>query len=248
MTETTIALCDTHDMVVVHRVFRREFGLLPRMIAGVRVGDTERARLVATHATELIDGLHHHHTAEDDLLWPRLLERATLHTELIERMERQHEQIASFLDEAHELLPRWLPAADEPTRARLEALFTQATVVLNEHLADEEQQILPVVEAYITEAEWGQLGEQAMGALPKSRLLVLLGYILEEASPEEQRAFLRKAPPPARLAYRLIGRRKFEREVAQLRAGLPSALQPVATDAPGSAGRALVDDAPHLAQ
>jgi hypothetical protein len=33
----------THEMVLVHRVFRRESSLLPRLVRTVRAGDTARA-------------------------------------------------------------------------------------------------------------------------------------------------------------------------------------------------------------
>ena len=31
----------------------------------------------------MVDGLHHHHSGEDDLLWPILLSRVTPHAELV---------------------------------------------------------------------------------------------------------------------------------------------------------------------
>ena len=65
------------------------------------------------------------------------------------------------------------------------------------------------------------LGKRGMAAIPKPRMLVVLGHILEDASPEERAAFILKAPPPARLLYKLVARRKYERAVAALRAGTP---------------------------
>ena len=46
---------------------------------------------------------------------------------------------------------------------------------------------------------------------------MLLGHILEDATEQERRMFLSLAPAPARLLHRLVGRRRFEREVALLR-------------------------------
>ena len=60
-----IAGCETHDMVLIHRVFRREFGLLPAAIGAVTTDDRDRAAVVAAHAREQIDFLHHHHRNED---------------------------------------------------------------------------------------------------------------------------------------------------------------------------------------
>lgn len=38
---------------------------------------------------ELLVGLHHHHTAEDDYLWPLLLQRITADAAMVLRMEEQ---------------------------------------------------------------------------------------------------------------------------------------------------------------
>lgn len=42
---------NTHDMVVVHRAFRRESRLLSELIAAVPDGDTERAEILGRHLT-----------------------------------------------------------------------------------------------------------------------------------------------------------------------------------------------------
>jgi hypothetical protein len=43
----TETLTDVHDMVVVHRAFRREFRLIPELARRVAAGDTARAKVVA---------------------------------------------------------------------------------------------------------------------------------------------------------------------------------------------------------
>jgi iron-sulfur cluster repair protein YtfE (RIC family) len=88
-----MTITDTRDMVLVHRVFRREFRLLPLMVRGVADEDTTSASRVSRHATEMIDALHHHHQNEDELLWPRLQQRAPLNAVMAERMEAQHNVI-----------------------------------------------------------------------------------------------------------------------------------------------------------
>ena len=82
-------LCDTSDMVIVHRMFRRECALLPQLVAAVAGGDLARARTVAGHAREVLDMLHHHHVGEDELLWPRLSARTRFHADLLARMDSQ---------------------------------------------------------------------------------------------------------------------------------------------------------------
>ena len=89
--------CDTHDMVVVHRVFRREFTLIPQMARATPAGDTAQAAAVAAHIREMVHMLHHHHRGEDELLWPLLRERAAVDVEVIRQMETPHTAIAAIL-------------------------------------------------------------------------------------------------------------------------------------------------------
>jgi hemerythrin-like domain-containing protein len=217
------ARVDTHDMVVVHRLFRREFRLLPRLVRSVRPGDTARARRVNQHAKEILTALHHHHTGEDQLLWPRLAERAPLSEQLVTRMETQHERLALLLGTVQVSLGRWSKTANGIEQRKLCGILDQVSKALDEHLAEEEREILPLVEQHFTVAEWEQLGERGTPPLRKSRLLVMLGYILEDASPEERRQFLARVPLPARVAYWLVGERQYRREVGELRGVLATA-------------------------
>jgi hemerythrin-like domain-containing protein len=212
--------CDTTDMVVVHRVFRREFRLLPHLVRSVVPFDIRRARLVAAHAEEMIGALHHHHTGEDELLWPKLAERADLEGGVLERMQLQHEQLADLLDRVGSLRPEWERTAAADARAELAGLLGEFSAELDAHLAAEEREILPEVQRCISASEWAELGERGLAAIPKQRLLVFLGHILEEATPAERIQFLRRVPVPARVLFRMVGERRYRREVSTLRAPL----------------------------
>ena len=213
---------DTQEMVVVHRVFRREFRLAPQIVGSVADGDLERARVVTAHLTEMGTMLHHHHTGEDELVWPKLNERVQVSADLVSRMEEQHEQVAVLMHRIDELLPRWSATASAGVRDELAAVLAELSPALDAHLDEEEREVLPLVGQHFTLAEWNEIGARGRAGIPKPRMLVVLGHILEETSPEERAAFLGHAPPPARLLYKLVGQRKFEREVAVLRRDIPS--------------------------
>jgi hemerythrin-like domain-containing protein len=213
---------DTRDMVLVHRVFRRELRLLPLMVRSVPDGNIAAAGRVGQHAREMIDVLHHHHQHEDDLLWPRLLQRAPVDAALVTRMQAQHGAIAEILRRVDQVLPAWQQTAGASDAESLASAISELHTRLEEHLDDEERHILPIVGRAITPAEWDELGQRGFAAMPRQRALVFLGHILESASPAEQTRFLRRVPPPVRLLYRLIGKRAFNRETTTLRAGLPA--------------------------
>jgi hemerythrin-like domain-containing protein len=217
---TTEKLCDTSDMVIVHRMFRRECALLPTLVAAVAVGDVARARTVARHAREVLDMLHHHHVGEDELLWPRLSARTRFHADLLARMDSQHHGVAVLLEHAAPALAQWQDAPTAHTSTPLTALLEQLSTGLNEHFDEEEAEILPIVERVITAAEYQEVGQRGIVAIPLTRRLIMLGYFLEGATPDEQTNFLAAVPAPVRLAYRLIGARQHRQETTRLRGPL----------------------------
>ncbi len=220
MTQTENAiLTDVHDMVVVHRSFRRELRLIPQLVRRVAPGDTARATVLAEHARLVLGGLHRHHTGEDELLWPRLLERCTPDAALVHRMEEQHERVHDALEGLHPALDRWQaearPAVTEEVAAGLDALRT----ALLEHLDEEEREILPLAARHITPQEWAQLGEHGAADTPKKHLPILFGALAEEATPEELRQILTVVPWPVRILARTVFARQYDRYISRVRNG-----------------------------
>lgn len=106
--------------------------------------------------------------------------------------------------------------AASPRAALVERLQDHRRVLL-EHLCDEETQVLPLVADHLTVEEWDEVGRRGLETIPRSKVLLALGAILEEATLEEQRYFLGKVPAPGRVLWRLVGRRQYRRHVAELR-------------------------------
>ncbi|MDF9814572.1 hemerythrin domain-containing protein [Streptomyces sp. SPB162] len=208
---------DTHGMVVIHRGLRRESRLLAELIAAVTPGDTARARVLAGHFRDYLLGLSNHHHGEDDHLWPPLLARVDLETDLVLRMEAQHEGVASTLARAEAALPGWEAAAGEAERDALVAALTEHRVVLVEHLDEEEESLLPLAERHLSVAEWNLLGEHFLESTPKPKLLFFLGMVLEEADTTERATILDAMPLPARLLWYAVGRPAYTRRMRRIR-------------------------------
>ncbi|CCK24540.1 hypothetical protein BN159_0161 [Streptomyces davaonensis JCM 4913] len=199
----------THEMVVVHRVFRRESALLPRLVRAVADGDTARIPVVAGHLREYMAGLHHHHELEDELLWPLLRTRCVQDDDLVTRMELQHLHIDKSLTGVTQWLPEWERTADRIAGEELALALGAHRTALVEHLDEEEQSVLPLVAEHLTAAEWDLMGARGMASVPKNRRLIALGAILEDATPQERAFFLGRAPLVGRLLWRTVGRRQY---------------------------------------
>lgn len=213
---TTTERSDTWEMVLVHRAFRREFRMMPALIRAARTRD--RAEVLGAHLHNLTDALHHHHTHEDDLLWPMLLSRVGLDEDLVHRMESQHARLAVLLDRIAELNPRWRATGDRDLGDELAAAVAGASAGLDEHLADEENLILPLVSEHVTQAEWAAFNAAAQKTLPKNALaLYFVGAILEEADAAERARFLGDLPGPVRLVWRLVGDRYYAKALRRIR-------------------------------
>ncbi|MGW0041694.1 hemerythrin domain-containing protein [Rhodococcus sp. NPDC003348] len=207
---------DTGDMLLAHNIFRRGFGSLPELVRAVPAGDTVRARrLVAFHA-EMCTGLHHHHTGEDELMWPLLLDRAPTDHALVLRMEEQHERIGELVERSRTRAARFEQTAAADDGEALAATLTALVAVLDEHLAEEETHILPLVEQTMSVAEWEKLGERGRAAIPRNRQLVFLGFMMLGAPPEQRTRLLADMPLSARLAWRLFGNRAFVKEYREI--------------------------------
>ncbi len=209
---TAIEPIDTSVMPTIHTFFRREIRLAGGVIRRVADGDVRRATVVAEHLDLVARALHEHHTAEDELLWPKLLERVPEELAPIVRlMESQHGQVDALLTEVGELRPRWAATADPADRDRLADLFDQLYVHLAEHLDAEEERLLPIAARAVTQAEWEEMGERARENGRRSEMALVLGMIQYEGDPAVVAKMLAEAPPPVRWIVPRLSRRAFRR-------------------------------------
>lgn len=208
---------DTYDMIVVHRVFRREFALLPDLIRDVAPGDRSRSRTLAGHYRLVAAVLEHHHTGEDELIWPKLLERVELRADLVHRMEEQHRALHDLLESVEALIGSWEAAADERAGRQLAAVLQQLADAANEHLRDEEREMLPLIEEHLSVEEWHAMAESGQRGHSKSRLLLILGLMLEDAAPEERSKLLQMLPIHARAVWQWYGAPAYRRYLRRVR-------------------------------
>ncbi len=220
MTHTAAgSLTDVHDMVVVHRAFRRELTLLPDLVRRVSAGDIARASVVARHGRLLVDALHLHHTGEDELLWPKLLDRCPPDAALVSRMEGQHEVVDHSIERLRPALERWTAEARPAVNEEVAAGFERLSAALFEHLDEEERLVLPLAARHLTQPEWDEIGQHGIAAMSKAQLPLLFGMILEEATPQEAAELYAAVPAPVRLLTRLVFLPRYRRYVSRVRHG-----------------------------
>lgn len=205
------------EMKTIHSAFRRELRLAPALLRSVEHGDRLRANLVATHL-DLVDRfLHHHHTIEDDMLWPKLLERVpTEIAPVVELMETQHETVAALLAETVALRAEWRKDADAARAAELAAIYGRLYDALVEHLDAEEEHVMPLVEACITHKEWAKIGKAAQRSTPLKDGPRTLGMLAYDGDPQVIREMLGAVPAPMRGVVVKAGRKAYAKHAARV--------------------------------
>jgi len=205
------------EMVIVHRVFRKELGMLPGLVTGTADGDRRRARTLGRHYRFVTQVLHDHHTYEDDHLWPVLLQRCPMDAELINRMETQHERVAGLIESLPAAWAAFERTADPETRAALAESLTELSAALDEHLHDEEAFLLPIMEDHLTVDEWKAFGKHAAKKMDKRKGLFWIGLMFEDITDDEYARFWAGLPLYVRMGYQVAGPTSYRSGVARVR-------------------------------
>ncbi len=215
MSAVAAAPARTEQMAVLHRVFRRGFPMVAGLVRRTPPGATGRSEPIASHLDFLLNGIHHHHTGEDENIWPLLLERAAPQGELVNRMEAQHAVLAERSDRVRSLLDRWRESATDGEP--LAEAIDEFTAALVEHLDEEEAHVVPLIRAHITAAEWERFGQETFEKFTNPEKLTATGTLEEVATAEEAAWFTGGLPLPVKVMWRLAGRRKYARYIAGVR-------------------------------
>jgi hemerythrin-like domain-containing protein len=185
MSGTGNPYADTSDMYVIHTMFRREFALLPDLIGSVRPGDGQRVQVVAGHVELMCSLLHHHHSAEDAVLWPLLLARAPKEIDpVVHLAEGHHQAIDDLLDEVGKRLEVWRDGASSADTAALALTLRRLAVTAFEHMGLEERLVLPLVERHIFATEWETMGQQAVASISPDEVVLAIGMVMYEVDRE----------------------------------------------------------------
>ncbi|GIJ47025.1 hypothetical protein Val02_39110 [Virgisporangium aliadipatigenens] len=217
MSQGSTTMADSRDMVGVHNAFRNEYAALPDLIRRVPADNARRAAVVAEHIAFVSLLLDAHHTSEDDLLWPKLHERAPHEVQpLVHTMEEQHHRIHAKLDELTVGAKRWGTTGDRAGRDALARTAEELLPLLNEHLSLEEARILALIDRYVTDREWKEVAAAGNRKIPGPQRPIALGMLLHHNDAAMEAVFRDAVPKLLWLAARPLSSRAWRKYSARL--------------------------------
>ncbi|MGC5009237.1 hemerythrin domain-containing protein [Streptosporangium sp. DT93] len=206
---------------ITHRAMRgdaRRLAVLATELAAGRQSATPaRASAIAAFIATLNHGIHHHHTMEDELLWPVIERSAGAEVDLRD-LSDDHAELDPLLAEINGQAAAFASTGDASALARS---LTRLADMLDEHISEEERLIFPIITRYVSAADWNTV-EAAVrkGGNPR----IDLPRIEQYARPEEMARLRGLAGPVLVLMLSLFrrGHRRRERAVFGPSAGVPA--------------------------
>ncbi len=207
---------DLLGISLAHRAMVTDVGRVATLTSAFADGGMtctpRRARAVARYVNLLCDSVHHHHTTEDQILWPVIEASAGGSVDLTELTE-DHAALDPRLDRLRALAAGFrVNVGDKESAAPLAAGLTELHGLLHEHIADEEREIFPVIRQYVSVDDWAAVEKAAQ----RSGRMSFDGPRTVAVMTEQERVALSETVSPILLALITVlsvRHRRFDRRV-----------------------------------
>jgi len=178
-----------------------------------------RVTFLADHIDLVLGGLHSHHQDEDELLYPKIIERVPDQAPVTEQVEHEHQVIATALDAASAACATWRRRPSAETGEALAAALDHLNEVVQPHLDDEEQKVVPLAAVTLTQREWDAMGKRGMSSVPRNKRAIAAGMMLEPLDAADRAYMMKHVPAPVRMLFPFLVERPWKKYAATLRAG-----------------------------
>ena len=210
---------DVRAMAIVHRTFRSVYEEAVRLVRAAPAPSPGRVTFLADHIDFGIMMLHVHHEGEDELLYPMLIERMPEQAAMTEQVDREHQLIKTALDQASAACAAWRGRPSAETGEALAAALGHLNEVVQPHLDDEEQKVVPLAAVTLTQQEWDAMGKHAVASIPRNKRGIAFGMLLDPLNQADRAYMMRVLPVPVRVLYPVLIGRPYKKYAATLRTG-----------------------------
>jgi hemerythrin-like domain-containing protein len=218
---------DLRPSYLEHRAMRMDAERLRVLVAEARPADAARLGALASWYARYQGAIHDHHTAEEAVIYPALLERDASFAEADAALEGEHRILADRLAVTRQALEGLPSAAGGGTWERdlAEAVRSAQALeaILEVHLPHEEDVAFSRYLREFTAQEFAALGKAAWKVVGSRSVIFAGPWVLDHATPAERTELLAAQPLLLRVLYRLVLRPSYERRVRPLRDATPPA-------------------------
>ena len=205
MTTTNDTLTpDLTSYRTVHQCPRVAAHRMAGAAASAAPGDLRRAAALARYWKGYAGEVLGHHTVEDVIMFPALVERVAVASELIGRTDDEHDHLDHLMEAVTEAIAAWAAGGDIAAAA---ALLAELDDHMANHLGFEDEDILPLFERHFTAAEYKALDEAAVKELGIGRQAAFtVPFVMHWVDDATRDEILGDAPLPLKVLWRATRR------------------------------------------
>lgn len=204
---------------VVHRAMladtRAVADLADRVAGGLLALTAGRAAALRSYVEALCREIHAHHDNEDQLVWPVVAASAGSAVDL-SGLTDDHRVIDPLVGRARSAAAALGTVPDDRDAAcRLAGAMTEMFALLDEHIAEEERELFPVIRRFVSVADYEATETRIRRRMALPHVLWVVPWLAAHATPEESR----RVPAEAGFRFRVLlavtrpGYRRARREV-----------------------------------
>jgi hemerythrin-like domain-containing protein len=191
------------DMEFMNRLFhdalRRDLDRMIGALTSARARPESQRAALAEHVTLVLDLLHHHHTGEDEGLWPLVRHRAPDLAAQLDTMEAEHASVARSIGSTRTAAARYAASADPAAAERLREAITHLRDVVLPHLEHEETEVMPRVMRALSERDWSALARREVRTRGSFAMAGTgLVWMIDGLEPQRRAEFDRQVSAPFR--------------------------------------------------
>lgn len=212
---TATAVPDMLGMKIAHRVMLCDLDRTTDIAMALADGEvpvtSRRVRALVRYLELMAESIHHHHVAEDDILWPLIELRAGTHIDLTALTE-DHRALDPKLNELQAAVGKFGVEPSRRTAAVMAKRLAEIRDMLAEHISEEERDTFPVIERYLSTIDWQNVEARIRKA--GARMTFELPRIAAVATPAELAKLKDEAGPMIAIALFAVRRRYRRMEKA----------------------------------
>ncbi len=197
---------------VIHAAVRRDLRRLEAALGEVDDGDRPRAVGLDKAWSNLRHQLVHHHTQEDTILFPVAVQLGAEES-LVQAMESEHQEMSRALDAIDEAMRSYVTSASAADAVDAAAVVRRGTMVVDQHLAHEEEELEPFLVRHEQTPEF-QAALRRLRRQPPVTAGWFFAWLQDGADPEAQAWLDAEVPGPVRFVFGRVFGRGYHRGVA----------------------------------
>jgi hemerythrin-like domain-containing protein len=206
---------DLTDYRVIHESLRVAPHRLDAALTAFEDGSEGQAQALVRYWAGYAGEVLAHHTVEDDIFFPALVERVPATVEHLGRVDEEHHRLDELMEEAAAAMQRLAGAPTAPVAREAASAVRALADLMDGHLDFEDDDLVPLFGRHFSAEEYEAMHKQAARSLGLGKQAAFtVPFIGHWADPADMAVLMGGAPLPFRLLYRLT-RRSHERLTAR---------------------------------